>query len=227
MKSVAEIIRRLRKTYPDAKCSLDYRNPFELLVATILSAQCTDERVNKVTPPLFEKYPTAEKMAAAPISDLEKMVQSTGFFKNKAKSLKGAAQAIASEHHGKVPDSMDVMIHLPGVGRKTANVVLGNVFDKPDGVVVDTHVGRLSFRLGLTKHMDATKIERDLNKLVPRKFWVDFPHWMIQHGRKICIARAPRCLDCPLFDICPKRGVDKKFYSAPKIPKSIGYKELA
>ncbi len=206
--SILQIISELQKLYPDAECSLDYKDPFQLLIATILSAQCTDARVNMVTPALFKKFPTPEKMSKASLAELEGLIRTTGFYKNKAKSLKGAALVIASEHHGKLPRTMQELLHLPGVGRKTANVVLGNAFGKPDGIVVDTHVTRLSFRLGLTRQKNAEKIEQDLNKIVPRKNWVEFPHWLILHGRQICNARKPNCSQCTLNSLCPKNGVE-------------------
>jgi endonuclease III len=199
----AEIISMLRKTYPDAKCALNHKNAYELLVATILSAQCTDVRVNIVTPALFKKYPNAESLAKAPQSDVEKMIQTTGFFRSKAKSIRESAADIVNKHAGKVPATMDELTALRGVGRKTANVVLGNAFDQNVGVVVDTHVGRLSHRLGLTTHTDPVKIEQDLMKLVPQQEWTLFSHLLIHHGRKICIARNPKCEQCPILALCP------------------------
>ncbi|HJU69113.1 MAG TPA: endonuclease III [Gemmatimonadaceae bacterium] len=198
-----EYIRRLEQTYPDAKCSLDHRNPYELLVATILSAQCTDERVNMVTPDLFERFPNAEALVDADVEDLENRIRSTGFFRNKTKSLLGMARAVVDKHRGEIPRTMDELTHLPGVGRKTANVVLGNAFGLNEGIVVDTHVTRVSFRLGLTRHTDAVKIEQDLVKVVPREKWTLFSHLLIFHGRAICVARRPLCENCPLWDICP------------------------
>ncbi len=207
-----EIIAILKRTYPDAKCALDHSSPLELLVATILSAQCTDARVNIVTKDLFKKYKTAKAYAAAPAGVLEKDIQSTGFFNNKAKSLRGMGAAIADEHGGKVPDTMEELTKLPGVGRKTANVVLGNAFGKNIGVVVDTHVTRVSNRLGLTKHaVDAVKIEQDLIKIVPQAEWTLFSHLLIHHGRQICQARKPKCESCPLLELCP---AGKKFIAA-------------
>jgi len=193
----------LKKLYPKAKCSLDYRNPLQLLIATILSAQCTDERVNKVTPDLFRKYPTAKALAAADQNELEKDIQSTGFFRNKAKSLRGMAAAIVERHQGQVPQTMDELTHLPGVGRKTANVVLGNAFSISEGVVVDTHVARVSARLALTKETDPVKIENDLMQVLPREQWTLFSHLLIFHGREICQARKPKCSACPLLPHCP------------------------
>jgi endonuclease-3 len=198
-----EYIHRLEATYPDAKCSLDHRNAYELLVATILSAQCTDVRVNMVTPSLFARFPDPEALAEADREDLEKRIQSTGFFRNKAKSLLGMARALVDKHRGRVPDTMDELTKLPGVGRKTANVVLGNAFGRNEGIVVDTHVTRVSFRLGLTRETDAVKIEQDLIKIIPREKWTQFSHLLIFHGRQICVARRPLCEKCPLWDLCP------------------------
>ena len=207
-----QIIAILKRTYPDAKCALDHTNPLELLVATILSAQCTDARVNIVTQDLFKKYKTANAYAAAPAGVLEKDIQSTGFFNNKAKSLRGMGAAIAGEHGGKVPATMEELTQLPGVGRKTANVVLGNAFGKNIGVVVDTHITRVANRLGLTKHaVDAVKIEQDLMKIVPQEEWTLFSHLLIHHGRQICQARKPKCESCPLLAMCP---AGKKFMAA-------------
>jgi len=197
------INRRLAKAYPDARCTLDHRSPLELLVATILSAQCTDERVNIVTPELFRKYPTAEHYASAPIADLEESVRSTGFFRNKAKSIRAAATLLVDQHGGQVPETMEELLALPGVARKTANVVLGNAFGQASGVVVDTHVHRVTRRLGLTPEQDPPKIERDMMALLPSREWVQFSHRVIQHGRRICIARKPRCPECVLADLCP------------------------
>lgn len=198
-----EAIRRLEATYPDAKCSLDYRNPYELLVATILSAQCTDVRVNIVTPDLFARFPNAAALADAEPEDVENRIKSTGFFRNKTKSLLGMARAVVDRHRGEIPRTMDELTHLPGVGRKTANVVLGNAFGQSEGIVVDTHVTRVAFRLGLTRETDAVKIEQDLVKMVPREKWTLFSHLLIFHGRAICVARRPLCESCPLWDLCP------------------------
>ena len=198
-----EIIRRLHVEHPDAHCALDHRNAYELLVATILSAQCTDERVNQVTPALFEKYPDARALAVAETETLEGLIRPTGFFRNKAKSLLGMARAVVERHGGEVPSSMDALHDLPGVGRKTANVVLGNAFGIDEGVVVDTHVRRVSQRLGLTKHEDPEKIEQDLMELVPREEWTDFSHLLIFHGRRICVARKPKHDVCTLCELCP------------------------
>ena len=201
------ITERLREAYPDAKCSLDFRNPYELLVATILSAQCTDERVNMVTPALFRRYPTPRELAGARTEELEELIRSTGFFRNKTKSLLGMATAVTEEHSGEVPSDFDDMVKLPGVGRKTANVVLGNAFGTNAGIAVDTHVRRVSGRLGLTRETDPEKIEPDLMKLVPREDWTDISHLLIYHGRAICKAPKPRCEECMLSDICPSSRV--------------------
>jgi endonuclease-3 len=198
-----EIYDRLIAHYPDAHCALDFKTPFQLLIATILSAQCTDKRVNMVTPALFKRYRTPAALADANPSELEEMIKSTGFFRNKAKSLLGMAGAVAEKHNGKVPDSMDELVALPGVGRKTANVVLGNAYARNEGVVVDTHVTRVSRRLGLTKHTDAVKIESDLMPLFDRDQWTMLSHLLIEHGRTICEARRPKCEICFLSDICP------------------------
>src|SRR6266700_3460866 len=202
-----KIIARLEQAYPDATCALDHRNPLQLLVATILSAQSTDKRVNMVTPALFTKYRTARDYADAPQADLENTIKSTGFYRNKTKSIRGAMRAIVEKHGGKVPDTMEELCALPGVGRKTANVVLGNAFHKNDGIVVDTHVMRLSQRLGLTKHKDPEKIEQDLMKLVPQKYWAVWSHWLIWHGRRRCFARKPECANCEVFKLCPSGKV--------------------
>jgi endonuclease-3 len=200
---VAELVRELPKVYPDAHTELNFKTPLELLIATILSAQCTDKRVNLVTPALFKKYRTAADYAKAPAAEIEKAIQSTGFFRNKTKSIRAATSAIANKHNGKVPDTMEELRELPGVGRKTANVVLGNAFHKDEGIVVDTHVIRLSKRLRLTKHDDPEKIERDLMKLVPREHWTNWSHWLIWHGRRRCFARKPDCANCEIFRLCP------------------------
>jgi endonuclease-3 len=200
---IRDILRRLKKAYPDAHCALDHRTPFELLVATILSAQCTDVRVNMVTPPLFARYPTAKALAGARQEDVEALIRSTGFFRNKAKNLIAMATALVERHGGQVPAEMDLLRVLPGVGRKTANVVLGNAFGLNEGVTVDTHVSRLSALLGLTRHADPVKIETDLMALVPRRDWTLVSHLLIWHGRSVCVARRPRCGDCVLNDLCP------------------------
>ena len=200
---VKKILPVLKKTYPQAKCSLDHANPLELLVATILSAQCTDERVNIVTKTLFKKYRDARAYAAASQEELEKDIQSTGFFRNKAKSIRAMAAALIEKHGGEVPRTMDELTALAGVGRKTANVVLGNAFGMNVGVTVDTHVTRLSQRLGLTKHTDAVKIEQDLIPIVPQADWTLWSHLLIYHGRAICQARKPKCGECGLREWCP------------------------
>jgi len=199
----AEILVRLKRMYPKAKCTLDYTNPFELLIATILSAQSTDVRVNIVTKSLFRKYPNAAAFAAAAQPAMERDIRQTGFFRNKAKAVIGASKSIMEKHGGEVPRTMEELTALPGVGRKTANVVLGNAFHLPVGVVVDTHVTRVSGRLGLTAHSDPVKIEQDLMKLIPQKEWTIFSHRLIAHGRKICVARKPKCRECFLNDVCP------------------------
>lgn len=198
-----EVIRRLKRAYPGAKCSLNHSNPFELLVATILSAQCTDERVNLVTADLFRKYRKPEDYLKVSPRELEKDIQSTGFFRNKTKSIQGTAKMLTEQYHDEVPRTMDELLELPGVARKTANVVLGNAFDIHAGVVVDTHVTRLSHRLAFTQQKTAEKIELDLIEIVPKKDWVIFPHLMIYHGRKICKARTPLCAECGIEKQCP------------------------
>jgi endonuclease-3 len=204
---IDEIIRRLELRYPEAKCSLDHRDPLELLVATILSAQCTDARVNIVTKELFKKYRTAGDYAAANPSVFEQEIRSTGFFRNKTKSIIGMAQALLERFGGTVPDSMEQLTSLPGAGRKTANVVLGNAFGKDEGIVVDTHVARIGKLLGLTRQTDPVKIELDLMKGVPKRRWTLFPHLLIHHGRAVCVARKPRCQLCPVADLCPSSSV--------------------
>jgi endonuclease-3 len=202
----AAILQILRTTYPDAHCELNHNGPFQLLIATILSAQCTDVRVNLVTPALFRKYPDAKHLAAAQQEDVEDLVRSTGFFRNKAKNLIAAAKAIAQQYHGEVPKDLETLTNLPGVGRKTANVVLGNAYGIESGVVVDTHVARLSQRLGLTKQKDPVKIERDLIKIIPQDTWTLWSHLLIWHGRRRCMARNPDCPNCELRDLCPSAG---------------------
>lgn len=202
-----EILARLRREYPDARCALEHRDAFELLCATILSAQCTDARVNLVTPALFRKYPTPDALARARPTDVEETIRSTGFFRNKTKSLIGMAQALVADHEGMVPRTMDQLRVLPGVGRKTANVILGNAYGINEGITVDTHVTRLSRRLGLTRHTDPVKIEQDLMPLVPREDWALVSHLLIFHGRQVCVARRPRCPDCVLADLCPSAGL--------------------
>lgn len=200
-------LKKLKSNYPDAHCALHFKTPFQLLIATILSAQCTDERVNKVTPVLFKKYRGPKDIAEATVEDIETIVKSTGFYKNKAKSIKGAAVQIMEKHSGQVPQTMDELFKLPGVGRKTANVVLGNAFGIASGVVVDTHVTRLSHRLGWVKDQDAVKIEAKLNKMFPPEEWVMLSHYLISHGRQICKARNPDCASCFLSKSCPRKGL--------------------
>jgi len=202
-----EVFVRLKRAYPDAHCELDHETPLQLLMATILSAQCTDKRVNMVTPSLFKRFPTAQALADARQEELEEMIKSTGFFRNKAKSLIGLGKALVERHGGAVPDSMETLVRLPGVGRKTANVILGNAFSKNEGVVVDTHVGRLSLRLGLTRETDPVKVERELMPLVPREDWTMLAHVLVFHGRRICYARTPKCEVCVLSEICPSSTV--------------------
>ncbi len=200
------ILRQLDRDYPQAECALHHSSAWELLAATILSAQCTDRRVNQVTPDLFAAYPTVEALAEAPIEHIEELVHTTGFFRNKAKSLKGSAQRIAEKFRGEVPSRMEQLLTLPGVARKTANVVTGTWFGKATGVVVDTHVQRISHRLGLTAEKDPKKIERNLMELLPRTRWVRYSHQIIHHGRKVCKARSPQCDACGLADLCPSAG---------------------
>ena len=198
-----DIVSRLKRMYPKAKITLDYTNPFELLIATMLSAQSTDARVNIVTKSLFRKYPDAQAFANATQPEMERDVRQTGFFRNKAKAVIAASKVLVEKHAGEVPQTMEELTALPGVGRKTANVVLGNAFNKAAGIVVDTHVARVSGRLGLTSHNDAEKIEQDLMKLIPQKEWTVFSHRLIQHGRQICVARKPKCRECRLNELCP------------------------
>ncbi|MGA2401242.1 MAG: endonuclease III [Syntrophobacteraceae bacterium] len=198
VKSILKIVNQL---YPDAKCSLDFHNPLQLLVATILSAQCTDERVNKVAPVLFNKYGSAMAYAEAPLGELEQDIKSTGFYHNKALAIKESCKILANRFAGEVPSDLETLVKLPGIGRKTANVVLGNAFGIP-GIAVDTHVARVSARLGLTREKDRDKIEQDLMALIPREKWIKFSHQLIQHGRRICIARKPKCSICPLRTHC-------------------------
>jgi endonuclease-3 len=199
----ARIIALLKQVYPDAHCELGYRTPFELLVATILSAQCTDVRVNMVTPAVFSRYPTPAALAKARQEDVEELIRSTGFFRNKAKSLIGMAQALTASHRGVVPRTMDELQVLPGVGRKTANVILGNAYGLNEGITVDTHVARLSTLLGLTRQTTPERIEQDLMALVPREDWAVLSHLLIRHGRRVCIARRPKCGECVLNRLCP------------------------
>ena len=207
-KRAKRIVSLLKKQYPDAKCALNYENPLQLLVATVLSAQCTDVRVNMVTPALFARYPNAESFANADRGELETAIKSTGFFRNKARSIQGSTKRIVSDYGGEVPNTLEELVHLPGVGRKTANVILGDAFGVP-GITVDTHVRRVSHRLGLTKHAIPEKIEQDLMKLIPKKEWTAFSHRMIFHGRQVCLARKPKCEICILNRVCPKIGVKK------------------
>lgn len=199
---VAEVLKVLAELYPDAECALTYRNPYELLIATILSAQCTDARVNQVTPALFARFPTPEAMAAAGLEDIIDLIRSTGFFNNKAKNILTCCRDLVTRHDGQVPDTLEELVKLAGVGRKTANVVLGNAFGVP-GITVDTHLGRVSRRLGLTRHDDPVKVEHDLMKLIPKDQWTVFSHRVIHHGRALCAARKPKCQACPLSGVCP------------------------
>jgi endonuclease-3 len=203
---VRKIIAVLRRVYPNAHCELNFSNPLELLIATILSAQCTDKRVNLVTAELFGKYRTAADYANAPLAELEQAIKSTGFYRNKARSIQACCRALVEKHGGEVPRTMEELTALEGVGRKTANVVLGNAFGLNEGIVVDTHVARLARRLGLTRHTDAAKIEQDLMALVPRAQWTMFSHWLIWHGRRRCYARKPDCPHCELAPLCPSAG---------------------
>jgi endonuclease-3 len=218
---VAQLIKALPEVYPGAHCELDYKNPLELLIATILSAQCTDKRVNMVTPALFKKYRTAKDYAKAPPAELERAIKPTGFFRNKTKSIRAATSKITEKFGGRVPDSMEKLRELPGVGRKTANVVLGNAFNKNEGIVVDTHVVRLSQRLGLTKESDPEKIERALMKLVPRENWTNWSHWLIWHGRRRCFARKPDCRQCEIFRLCPSGKIFIRRGEARKVEPAI------
>jgi endonuclease-3 len=202
-----EIVERLRRAYPEVRLALDFQSPLQLLMATVLAAQCTDERVNQVTPALFQRYPTARDYAAADLAELEEMVRTTGFYRNKARALKNLGTALVAEHGGEVPASLESLVSLPGVGRKTANVVLGNAFGKNEGVAVDTHVQRLSRRLFLTEEADPEKIERDLVALLPREEWTRFALLLQDHGRKVCKARKPECAICPVADLCPSAEV--------------------
>lgn len=203
----ARVVASLRGEYPEADCALRHVDAFQLLIATILSAQCTDERVNQVTPGLFAQYPTPADLAACPLPALEKAIQSTGFFRNKARNIQACCRQLVERHGGHIPRDLDALVQLPGVGRKTANVVLGTAFGLPTGVVVDTHVTRLAGRMGLTRETDAVKIEQDLIKILPRDEWIAFSHRMIHHGRRICNARKPNCDECVLSDACPRVGV--------------------
>ena len=211
----AAVARRLGKVYPQALCSLDFASPFQLLIATILSAQCTDKRVNVVTAVLFGRCKSVADYAAIPQEELEALIHSTGFFRNKARNIRAMAEALLARHGGEVPRTLDALAALPGVGRKTANVVLGNAFGLNEGVVVDTHVSRLSQRLGLTKHSDPVRIERDLMAAIPSERWTDFSHWLIFHGRPRCTARKPACDSCEIEDICPSAPKKKSSSRRP------------
>ncbi len=221
----SEVTRRLRETYGPQKCFLNHRNPFELLMATILSAQCTDARVNMVTPALFARFPDSRAMGNARLTEVEKLIQSTGFYKNKAKSLVGCSQALVENHGGEVPSTLDALTALRGVGRKTANVILGNAFNTP-GFVVDTHIGRLSRRLGFTRHLDPVKVEHEMMEIVPREDWTEFGHLLISHGRARCISRRPDCLRCELADVCPRVGVTVSTERPSKVAAVVAGKTL-
>lgn len=199
---VKQIITILNNKYPAPKCALDHVNPWQLLVATILSAQCTDKRVNMITPALFKKYPTVESFAKADIKELEKSIHSAGFYHNKAKNIIGCAQELLNLYNGVLPQTLDELTKLPGVGRKTGSVLLGTAFGKAEGIVVDTHVSRLSQKIGLSKNSDPEKIEKDLMKIVDKKHWINFSHWLILHGRETCIARRPKCDECIISSLC-------------------------
>ncbi|MEW6368345.1 MAG: endonuclease III [Acidobacteriota bacterium] len=203
---VRAILKMLRKHYPQSSTALEHEDPFQLLIATILSAQCTDVRVNMVTPQLFARYPTVADLAGAAQADVERLIKTTGFFRNKAKAIRGCCQAIVEKHGGRVPETMDELVQLPGVGRKTANCVLGNALGKPTGIVVDTHVHRLANRLGLSDKQDPEKVELDLMAVIPKSSWIAIGNMLIDHGRKICNARKPLCDQCPLLAHCPAGG---------------------
>jgi endonuclease-3 len=205
--SVLEICKILEREFPDARCALHHRNPFELLVATILSAQCTDKRVNLVTPKLFERYPDPQAFAASCPQEIEKYVQSTGFYRQKAKSIYESCKSLLERFGGEIPPRLIDLVSLRGVARKTANVVLGDGFGISEGIVVDTHVKRITRLLGFTRQIDPVKIEKDLCKIIPREKWIKFSHWIILHGRKTCIARRPKCSECPLLGLCPRKGL--------------------
>lgn len=202
-----KVLRRLRLDYPDSGCSLTHKTPLQLLISTMLSAQCTDKQVNRVTPKLFKKYPKTADFATVRLSQLERDIKSTGFYRNKAKNIKACCQQLMELHDGQVPDDLDSLVELAGVGRKTANAVLGSAFGIASGVVVDTHVGRITRRLGMTKEKDPVKVERDLNQQLPRTQWISFTHRMIDHGRQVCSARKPRCEQCSMKRFCPRIGV--------------------
>ena len=215
-KRALEILLRLKQLYPDARCSLDYKTPFQLMVATILSAQCTDERVNKVTPELFRRFPDARSMAAADLAELEALVRSTGFYRNKAKNIQANSRMLLEQFDGEVPQTMEDLLKLPGVARKTANVVMANAFGLNMGVTVDTHVKRLTNRLGLTTHSDPIRIERDLMKLLPQPDWENWSIRLIYHGRAVCNARSPKCEICALADLCPSARLPETPLTADK-----------
>ncbi len=202
------ILRALKRAYPQAICGLDFQDAYQLTVATVLSAQCTDRRVNQVTPALFAAYPDADSLAEAELSHVEDLIRSTNYYRNKAKNLVAMAQQVVRDHGGQIPKSLDSLITLPGIGRKTANVILGNAFGITSGIVVDTHVKRLSYRLGLTDQSDPVKVERDLVARLPRSEWIDFSHRLIEHGRRLCKSQRPLCADCSLREICPREGVE-------------------
>lgn len=219
-RQAAKVLRALKKDYPDATCALNFGSPLQLLVATILSAQCTDKRVNLVTAGLFRKFKTARDFAGVGQATLERAIQSTGFFRNKATNIRACCQELARAHQGQVPRDLETLVQLPGVGRKTANVVLGTAYGIPSGVVVDTHVSRIARRLGMTRQTDAVKIEKDLCGQLPRRAWIDFSHRMIHHGRQVCTARNPKCDSCSMQKFCPRIGVETK----PAKKKSLARK---
>lgn len=200
--NAVKIVENLKKYYPNVTCSLDFKTPFQMAVAVMLSAQCTDERVNKITPLLFEKYGTPEAMNKIKLEDLEKLIHPCGFYKNKAKNIKATAEIIVNKYGGMVPNTMDELIKLPGIGRKSANVIMLEAFNSPQGIAVDTHVKRISNRLGLSKNIDPGKIEKDLIKIFPKKYFYDVNHLLVWHGRKICVARNPKCIECPVKEWC-------------------------
>ena len=223
-KKVTPIIERLRLAYPDVRCALDFSTPWELLVATILSAQCTDKRVNMVTPALFKRFSSVQSFASARAEEVEALIRSTGFYKNKTKNILGAARGIVEHHGGEVPRDMKELVALPGVGRKTANVILGNAYEIP-GIAVDTHMIRLNYRLGITKHSDPVKIEYALMPLVPETEWTEYSHLMIHHGRSRCFARKPDCAGCEILSLCPRRGVTAS--TLARSSKSAEFKKAA
>lgn len=229
---IGEIIHRLRKAYPKSRTALNFETPLQILVATILAAQCTDEKVNQITPVLFKKYPTAEALAQAKQEEIEAIIKPTGFYRNKARAIISAARKVVSDFGGQVPDNMNDLITLPGVARKTANIVLSSAFFKAEGIAVDTHVRRLSYRLGLSRQKDPNKIEQDLMALVPKTDWIDFNYMLVDHGRKICQARKPLCPECFLHDLCPSakeflRAASLKSKAEVKQPSPEGKKKTA